>query len=73
MISKNKELYIDIIEPIGYRAKEQNDAFLAQKVCIRNRLHKEFMIRFYDDRGHIDWPALLQHTCGNFDLDKFIT
>ena len=73
LISGNKELYIDIVEPIGYRAKEQNDAFLAQKVRIRNRLHKEFMNRFYDDDGQIDWPALLRHTSGNYDLDNFIT
>ncbi len=73
LISRNKELYIDIIEPIGYRAKEQNDAFMAEKGRIRNRLHKEFMNRFYDDLGQINWPALLQHTSGNYDLDKFLS
>ncbi|MBU0510805.1 MAG: cytosolic protein [Chloroflexi bacterium] len=71
LISENKELYTDIIEPIGYRAKEQNDAFLSQKGRIRNRLHKEFMNRFYEDDGQIDWPILLHHTSGNYDLDKF--
>ncbi|MCP4361921.1 MAG: hypothetical protein GY796_28245, partial [Chloroflexi bacterium] len=27
LISENKDLYTDIIEPIGYRAKQHNEAF----------------------------------------------
>jgi len=32
LISENEDLYTDIIEPIGYRAKEHNDGFDKEKV-----------------------------------------
>lgn len=70
LISENKNLYTDIIEPIGYQAKEHNRVFLKEKGRIRNRMHKEFMNRFYDDNGDIDWPELIHYTCGNYDLNK---
>jgi hypothetical protein len=33
LISENEDLYTDIIEPIGYRAKEHNDAYLFSVRC----------------------------------------
>ena len=42
LISENQQLYTDIIEPIGYRAKEHNEAFLKQA----KRRHRNFQLEF---------------------------
>lgn len=71
LISENEHLYADIIEPVGYRAKEHNEAFLQQKVQVINRFTGEFINRFCDDRGAIDWVKLIEFNSGNFDKGKF--
>jgi hypothetical protein len=72
LISENEDLYTDIIEPIGYRAKEHNDAFDKEKARVVNRFTKEFIDRFCDDTGAIDWVKLVGFNSGNYDLDKFL-
>lgn len=71
LISENADLYTDIIEPIGYRAKEHNDAFHEGKARVVNRFTKEFIDRFCDETGAIDWIRLVEFNSGNYDLDKF--
>lgn len=41
-ISGNQNLHIEIIEPLGYRAKEHNDHYLQEKDRITNLLTKSF-------------------------------
>ena len=72
LISENKDLYTDIIEPIGYKAKEFNDHFLAEKASIENRLTKLFVDEYCTESGAIDWPRLIRLTCGNYDMDDFM-
>lgn len=73
LISENEALYTDIIEPLGYRAKEHNDAFLQERSRVINRLTKEFIDRFCSQDGSIDWVKLVEFNSGNYDLDKFLT
>ncbi len=72
LISENKELYTEIIEPIGYRAKEHNESFHNEKSKVINRFTKEFIDRFCDPSGMIDWTKLIEFNSGNFDLDRFL-
>jgi hypothetical protein len=72
LISENDHLYTDIIEPIGYRAREHNRAFFAGRSSVSNRLTKEFIDRFCDGAGAIDWIRLVEFNSGNFDLDRFL-
>ncbi|NOY99052.1 MAG: cytosolic protein, partial [Chloroflexi bacterium] len=72
LISEDENLYTDIIEPIGYRAKEHNEAFLNRKARVTNRFTKEFIDRFCDNDGAIDWVRLVEFNSGNFDLDNFL-
>ena len=72
LISENRELYTDIVEPIGYRAKEHNERFLAQKANVANRLTRMFIDGYCHQSGAIDWPRLIRETCGNYDMDKFL-
>jgi hypothetical protein len=72
LISENEALYTDIIEPIGYRAKEHNEAFCAERARIANGFTGQFIERFCDNRGAIDWVKLVELNSGNYDLDKFL-
>lgn len=73
LISEDHNLYIDIIEPIGYRAKDHNEAFYAERGKVVNRLVKEFIERFCDPSGAIDWAELVAFNSGNYDLDRFLS
>jgi hypothetical protein len=72
LISENKALYTDIIEPIGYQAKEHNEAFILERGRVHNRFTRLFVDRFCDEKGSIDWPKLVEFNSGNFDQDKFL-
>lgn len=72
LISENMDLYTDIIEPIGFRAKEHNEAFILEKAQVQNRFTKSFIDRFCDEKGGIDWVKLVEYNSGNFDLDQFL-
>lgn len=68
LISDNKELFKEIIEPIGYRAKEHNDSFDSEKNRVVNRFTKQFLDDYCDISGNIDWDKLVEYNSGNFDL-----
>lgn len=70
LISEDKNLYTEIIEPIGYRAKEHNDAYLTQKNALINKYTQEFVSRFCDKKGNIQWIKVVEFNSKNLDLDK---
>ena len=72
LISGNKDLYTDIIEPIGYRAREHNETFACEKSRLTNRLTRAFIEEYCDETGAIDWLKLVQSNSGNYDLDRFL-
>ena len=69
LISGEKKLYTDIIEPIGYRAKQHNNAFLKQKDKVVNLFTQQFLDEFCEE-GAINWKKLVEFNSGNFDLNK---
>jgi hypothetical protein len=73
LISENQDLYTDIIEPIGYRAKERNDTFYTERAKVVNRFTKQFIEDFCAPSGAIDWVKLVEFNSGNYDLDKFLS
>lgn len=58
MISGNENLYIEIIEPLGYKAKEKTERFLKSYSQIINKFTLEFSKNFCDD-GIINWEKLV--------------
>lgn len=64
LISGDENLYMDIIEPIGYRAKQKNEEFLTAYTNIINLLTVEFTKRFCKKNGSIDWELLIQFNSG---------
>ncbi|MBI3244839.1 MAG: hypothetical protein HYZ49_21380 [Chloroflexi bacterium] len=72
LISENKDLYTDIIEPIGYRAKEHNENFIGERSRVINLFTKQFIDRFCDSTGAVEWAKLVEFNSGNYDLDEFL-
>ena len=58
-LSGDDRLYIDIIEPLGHKAKERNQAFKDEYGRRLNLLTAEF-IRDYCTDGNINWEALIR-------------
>jgi hypothetical protein len=58
-ISGNENLYIEIIEPLGHKAKEKNEEFLESYSQIINIFTQEFLNVFCTD-GKIDWKTIIQ-------------
>lgn len=73
LISENRNLYAEIVEPIGYRSEEHNQAFFIERSQTIDRLTTSFRSRFCDEAtGSIDWIRLVQFNSGNYDLDNFL-
>jgi len=63
-ISGETDLYIQIIEPLGYQAKKRNDEFVQSYELIRNRFSLEFAQAFYQADGNIDWEKIVRLNSG---------
>jgi hypothetical protein len=59
-ISGKKELFIEIIEPIGHKAKEKNDSFIQSYSQMINKFTLEFAKEFCELNGSINWNKLVQ-------------
>jgi hypothetical protein len=60
-ISGIEELYTDIIEPLGYKAKQKNDSFIASYSQLLNISTAEFIKDFCVD-GAINWSLLVKYS-----------
>lgn len=63
LISGNDRLFVDIVEPLGYQAKERNEEFFTEYSRILNLFTQEFMDDFCTD-GRIDWEKLVRFNSG---------
>jgi len=62
-ISGSNHLFVDIVEPLGFQAKERNEEFLVEYSRILNLFTQEFMDDFCVD-GIIDWEKLVRFNSG---------
>ncbi len=67
-ISGDSAMYAEIIEPLGYVAKERNDDFLKSYSQMLNKFTREFTISFCLENGAIDWSKLIRFNSGMDDL-----
>jgi len=58
-ISGKKNLFIEIIEPLGYKAKEKNDEYIISYTQMINKFTKVFANEFCNESGDIDWEKLM--------------
>jgi hypothetical protein len=59
-ISGSPDLYTDIIEPLGHKAKNRNDDFNKSYSQMINKFTKEFSNDFCMESGEIDWKKLVK-------------
>lgn len=59
-ISGNENLYTEIIEPLGHKARERNEEFQKSYSKMINKFTKEFSNEFCMDSGEIDWEKLVR-------------
>jgi hypothetical protein len=64
-VSGDPDLYTDIIEPLGHRAKEKNDDFYKSYAQMINKFTKEFSNDFCNEIGEIDWIKLVKFNSGS--------
>ncbi|KAF0139721.1 MAG: cytoplasmic protein [Stygiobacter sp.] len=58
-ISGNSNLYTEIIEPLGHKAKEKNEEFLEAYSKLINKFTVDFSNEFCTDYS-IDWKKLVE-------------
>jgi hypothetical protein len=63
-ISGNKNLYTDIIEPLGHQAKERNQEYQDVFDATLTKLAREFEQQFFTN-NRINWKKLVQFNSGN--------
>lgn len=59
-ISGEEELYTNLIEPFGYKAKEKNEAFFVAYSKMINLFTLEFSKNFCQKDGSINWKKLVE-------------
>ncbi len=68
-VSGINELYTQIIEPLGYRAKEKNEEFLDKYAEITTNFTVEFANEFCEN-GKIDWVKLVEFNSAHLEQGK---
>lgn len=63
-ISGNPNLYTEIIEPLGHRAKERNEIFQSQYELVVDSFTEQFRRTFCDSNNQIQWAKLAEFTSG---------
>ncbi len=59
-ISGDDNLYTDIIEPLGHRAREKNEQFMDEYAKVINKFTLEFMGTFCDAGGNMLWEEIVK-------------
>jgi hypothetical protein len=69
LISGNENLYIEIIEPLGHKARERNEEFVVAYAQIINKFSLDFMNEFCID-GKVDWKKLVKFNSGKEKFER---
>lgn len=66
-ISGNPRLYLDLIIPLGHKAREKNEEFQEEYLKIINVFTREFSNTYCKVDGSIDWEAILKFNSSSMD------
>ncbi|HEY3914904.1 MAG TPA: PmeII family type II restriction endonuclease, partial [Verrucomicrobiae bacterium] len=61
-LSDDSDFYVKIVEPIGHKAKERNEEFLAQYELVVDGFTELFRKRFCSPDNLIIWDELVKHS-----------
>jgi hypothetical protein len=68
-ISGNENLYLDIIEPLGHKAKEHNEEFNQAYAQIVNQFTYQVITNYCED-GLINWEQLVSMNSASNRMDN---
>ncbi|MFH1159614.1 MAG: PmeII family type II restriction endonuclease [bacterium] len=69
-ISGDPELYKTLIEPLGHKAKERNEAFLEVYPKVLHKFILEFIREYCLEDGSINWPKIVELNSGIYPPKK---
>ncbi|MDM8348205.1 PmeII family type II restriction endonuclease [Pseudomonas sp. sp1636] len=58
-ISGDANLFVELVEPLGFKARERNDEFLVAYGQMINKFTREFTNDFCNEEGAIEWQRLV--------------
>lgn len=73
LISGEKNLFTDIVEPLGFEAKHHNDAFELKYGLVRTKFTSEFISKYCDEEFAIDWTKIVRFNSGTAVVKKKVT
>lgn|SRR3989338_852025 len=68
LVSGNADFYVQIVEPLGHRAKELNESFKQRKSQLMNKFTGEFIREFCGKDGAIIWDKIIEFNSSNLHL-----
>jgi hypothetical protein len=66
-ISGDPNLFTELIEPLGHKAKERNDDFMKSYSQMINKFTNEFTTDFCDNKGAIEWEKIVKINSANIE------
>lgn len=60
LISGEPTLFVDIVEPLGYKAKEKNEEYYVEYGRMINKFTQEFIKEYCNERGDILWDKIVK-------------
>lgn len=60
LISGEPTLFVDIVEPLGFKAKEKNEEYYKEYGRMINKLTQEFIAEYCDQEGNINWDKIVR-------------
>jgi len=64
-LSGDPALYVNLIEPAGFRAREHSESFRTRRKQVEKQFIEEFSRDYCFPDGTIDWNLLLKFNSGN--------
>lgn len=64
LISNEPTLFVDIVEPLGHKAKEKNDEYYIEYGKMINKFTQEFITNYCGGDGNINWEKIVRLNAG---------
>lgn len=64
LISGEENLFVDIVEPLGFESKRHNDIFESKYSAVRTKFTAQFIKEYCDSDFGIDWDRIVRLNSG---------
>ena len=60
LISGEPTLFVDIVEPLGYKAKQKNDEYYEEYIAMVAKFTRQFVLEYCNEDGRINWEKIVR-------------